>query len=625
MLSRIGPRPDGCCADCAVFVRDGALSWQEKGSPAIQQAADRDFRSIFHEGTAAPLPTLLDLRISHKFAYAFGVVCLLCTSLGTVSLIGLLRINTAVSDIILNSALPKMQTLGDIRYAVSTIRRTDVLLLVCDTQACTDRYLIKRKKYIADYGFEMNKYRPMVSLPGEQNSYDSIQRNLQDYVAVSDRARALAASGDPGQALNAILSPEAQKTYNSGADALEQVVVLNKEAGAREGRETIQMDHTVLITICVFMGSAIVLCGLIGMKLTELIAPPLVRVTAALERVANKDLTVQVEEAGADETGRLSRALNTSVVAMRGVVQSVTQSADAVSAATEALRLRSAQTRSNTHTQTSKISQIAAAAQQMTAADGEISRNAESASHASRKSAENAARGGAVMDAVASTMEKIAASTASVAAKMTSLTHRAEEIGKVVQVIQEISEQTNLLALNAAIEAARAGEHGRGFAVVAGEVRRLAERTRSATEEIAASIRNIQEEAHQTEEVMAMSRGTVETGLLETNRAHDSLQAIIESSKEVEQQIHLIATAASEQTSASAEIADSASQISSLAIENLASAEDSAAECKNLSALASGLDAAMHQFRVHEEATGSGATSAKPAMGALLVMRSARG
>ena len=121
------------------------------------------------------------------------------------------------------------------------------------------------------------------------------------------------------------------------------------------------------------------------------------------------------------------------------------------------------------------------------------------------------------MQAAATTMEKIAAATSSVSEKMTSLAHRSEEIGKVVNVIQEISEQTNLLALNAAIEAARAGEHGRGFAVVAGEVRRLAERTKGATEEIAGTIRSIQEETRDTLEVMEESRTAVETGM-ERNR-----------------------------------------------------------------------------------------------------------
>jgi methyl-accepting chemotaxis protein len=314
--------------------------------------------------------------------------------------------------------------------------------------------------------------------------------------------------------------------------------------------------------------------------------------------VAEKDLTVSVAESGSDEIGRLSAALNTSVASMRGVLQSVAQGAETLSAATAEISARAVEQAGNAHTQSSKTNQIAAAAQQMTATIGEISHNAESAAGASRVSAETADQGGAVMQAAAITMEKIAAATSTVSAKMTSLAHRSEEIGKVVNVIQEISEQTNLLALNAAIEAARAGEHGRGFAVVAGEVRRLAERTKGATEEIAGTIRSIQEETRQTLQVMHDSRTAVETGMGETAHARRSLEAIIDSSKQVEHQIHLIATAATQQTSASGEISESAGQISQLSIESAQGAEEAVEALKNLASLASDLDGMIRQFRL---------------------------
>jgi methyl-accepting chemotaxis protein len=234
----------------------------------------------------------------------------------------------------------------------------------------------------------------------------------------------------------------------------------------------------------------------------------------------------------------------------------------------------------------------------MTATIGEISHNAESAASSSRISAETANQGGTVMQAAAVTMEKIAVATSSVSDKMTALAQRSEEIGKVVSVIQEISEQTNLLALNAAIEAARAGEHGRGFAVVAGEVRRLAERTKSATEEIAGTISSIQEKTRETLQVMQESRTAVETGMGEASHARKSLEAIIESSKQVEHQIELIATAATEQTAASSEISESAGNISQLSVENAQGAEEAVEALKNLASLASDLDGMIRQFRL---------------------------
>jgi methyl-accepting chemotaxis protein len=206
---------------------------------------------------------------------------------------------------------------------------------------------------------------------------------------------------------------------------------------------------------------------------------------------------------------------------------------------------------------------------------------------------------------------------------MASLAQRSEEIGKVVNVIQEISEQTNLLALNAAIEAARAGEHGRGFAVVAGEVRRLAERTKGATEEISGTIRSIQDETRSTLQVMDESRAAVERGMQETANARQSLELTIEASKQVEQQINLIATAATEQTAASGEISESASQISDLASQNVTGAEEAVEALKNLSSLANDLDGIIRQFNLDEDAQAGRKFSGK-ARGAQPALSTAR-
>jgi methyl-accepting chemotaxis protein len=540
---------------------------------------------------------LHNLRISRKFVLAFGLACSLCALLGVEALVGFLKINTVACDIVDNS-MPSVKLLGEVRYAVATIRRTDALLMLCDNSECSTRLVNKRQSYIAAYNTVMEKYASVISYPGERELYDAIRQNATAYIAMSNQAIALLGTGQKDDAAHVLVGADATRVYNAAADAVETDVALNDRMGAEEGTRAIQLVHTLLIATCILMAITVLLCAVVGGVLTHLIVPPLEATTEALEKLAAKDLTGSVECEGADEIGRLSVALNTSVGEMRDVLRSVAQGAETLSAAAEELSVRSTQTNGNTQSQTSKINQIAAASQEMTSTIAEISHNAENASQASRTSAEIASQGGAVMQEAARTMEQIAAATNSVAEKMDSLAKRSEEIGKVVNVIQEISEQTNLLALNAAIEAARAGEHGRGFAVVAGEVRRLAERTQGATKEIAGTIRNIQEETRQTRDVMSNSLGTVETGRSETERARTSLTAIIDASQQVEKQINLIATAATEQTAAFGEISESANHISQLAVENSQAAEEAAEASKNLSSLATNLDGIIRQFRI---------------------------
>jgi methyl-accepting chemotaxis protein len=559
-----------------------------------------------------------NLPIARKFAFAFSLVCILCVGLGVYNFLtfrGIAIRNTDVSE----NAFPSVIHLTAIRGSLNVLRRYDLDLLLCATPACSAHFREMRSKTLADYQGAVAAYEPFISYPGERELYQKFSSSFAQYLDISNRANSLLMQNKPGDALDVSMADSTLAAFQTTLDVSSDDLKMNSQLGMQNAHQA-TIDSTRATWISVGVTFAIVLlCGAIGGGLTRLIAPRIVVATAALERLAAKDLTANVEVSGSDEIGRLGDALNTCVDSMRSVLQSVAEGAEMLSSATTEISARATETAGNAHTQSSKTNQIAAAAQEMTATIGEISHNAESAAGASRQSAETAAQGGAIMQAASTTMEKIAAATGTVSQKMTSLSHRSEEIGKVVNVIQEISEQTNLLALNAAIEAARAGEHGRGFAVVAGEVRRLAERTKGATEEIAGTIRSIQDETRETLEVMHESRTAVESGLGETAHARKSLEAIIESSKHVEHQIHLIATAATQQTAASGEISESTGQISQLATENAQGAEEAVEALKNLASLASDLDGIIRQFTLESgsqagRAFGKGKPSIKPAL-----------
>ena len=555
-----------------------------------------------------------NLSVSRKLTFAFGIVCGLCILLGFYTFFTFRNITSKSVDVS-DHSFPSVIALADIRRAANNARREDLDLMLCQTPACTAEHAARRQKALADYQSGVRLYEPGISYPGERELYQKFSAAFAQYQETSKQANALLAAGKAGDALDLQTSDSVVESYQTAFAAMDDDLNLNAKYGTEESNAASSAStHATWINAGVAL-LIVLLCALIGGALTREIAPRLGRVKAALERLAAKDLTASVVVTGTDEIGRLGEALNTTVASMRSVIQSVAQGAETLSAATTEISARAVQQAGNAHTQSSKTNQIAAAAQERTATIGEISHNAENAAAASRLSAETADQGGAVMQAAAITMEKIAAATNSVSQKMTSLAHRSEEIGKVVNVIQEISEQTNLLALNAAIEAARAGEHGRGFAVVAGEVRRLAERTKGATEEIAGTIRSIQEETRETLQVMQDSRAAVETGIGETARARTSLEAIIESSKQVEHQIHLIATAANEQTSASGEISESAGQISQLSVENAQGAQEAVEALKNLASLASDLDGMIRQFRLEADRQSGGTFpgSAQPA------------
>ncbi|HTX76945.1 MAG TPA: methyl-accepting chemotaxis protein, partial [Terracidiphilus sp.] len=389
------------------------------------------------------MSVIRNMPISRKFYGAFGIVCSLCIVLGVYTFLAFHGI-AGKTAVVSGNHLPSLIHIGEIRNAVSTERSEDLELLLCQTPACTAVHGTRRKQAIADYQQALSAIQPLI-VAEEHGQYEQFWSAIQSYQAASDRAVQLEAGGKIGDALDLLSSEGTVAALSAALNAADQAVQLHEKL-ANENAQSASRNSSYATWIDVAMTLLIVgLCALVGVWLTRLIAPRIQRATAALEKLAAKDLTAALRVSASDEIGRLGDALNTSVAALREVIESVSKGAETLSRATNQMSARAVQSAANANTQSSKTNQIAAAAQEMTVTIGEISQNAENAARASRVSAETADQGGAVMQAAAETMERIASATSSVSEKMTSLAARSEEIGKVVNVIQEISEQTNLL------------------------------------------------------------------------------------------------------------------------------------------------------------------------------------
>lgn len=541
-----------------------------------------------------------NMSLARKFTVAFGLVCSLCIVLGVYTALTFGGVSQKVSTIAQDD-LPSINYLVAARADMNQIRRSDLVLALCQTSECFERDRAYREKALADFQSSMTAYQPYVDPGREREFTNAMSEKFAAYLEISNRTLDLERNHKLSEAAALTSSTTTVDLFRAAMEDSNEDVAFNMDEGRNGAADAATAVHRATAINIAITIAVVLLSALTGWQLTRLIAPRIANGTAALERMAGGDLNVNLKIRGHDEIGRLGIALNRCAEETRKVIQSVASSADTLSAAVTQISAQATQTVSNARNQSAKTNQIAAAAEELTVTIAEISRNSESAATSSRVSAETASSGGNVMRSAAETMERIESASRSVSEKMSSLAIRSEEIGKVISVIQEISEQTNLLALNAAIESARAGEHGRGFAVVAGEVRRLAERTRGATEEIAGTIHSIQEETRQTLDVMRQSESAVQTGIVETTNARKNLDSIIGSSKDVEQQVQLIATAATEQTSAAGEISHSAAEISHLADQSTHGAEQAVEALSSLSSLADSLDSMVHRFRIDDD------------------------
>lgn len=319
-----------------------------------------------------------------------------------------------------------------------------------------------------------------------------------------------------------------------------------------------------------------------------------------LEKLAVGDLTVRMTGDYQGDYQKIKNNINDLADAFNNALSDVVLAVEATASASNQISSSTEEMAAGAQEQSAQTTEVAGAVEEMTKTIFETSKNALSASEAAKNSGTIAKDGGKVVHETIIGMNRVAEVVKKSALTVQALGKGSDQIGEIIQVIDDIADQTNLLALNAAIEAARAGEQGRGFAVVADEVRKLAERTTKATKEIATMIKQIQKDT--SEAVVSMQEGTVEVekGKELADKAGKALEQIIDGADEVVGMATQVAAASEQQSSAAEQISRNIESINNVAQETASGIQQIARASEDLNRLTMNLQELISKFKILE-------------------------
>jgi methyl-accepting chemotaxis protein len=344
---------------------------------------------------------------------------------------------------------------------------------------------------------------------------------------------------------------------------------------------------------------AIISSIILGIWVNRSVMNPISDMLRNLKLIRQKsDLTVTFKTFNDDELGQISTNLTEVIAHLRGIINSIATAASTIGTSAVELNKFTQGNNQRMQRQQAETEQTATAMNQMTATVAEVAQSASAAADSAKNADENAANGNLIVQQSINSMSQLAVQMEKTANVITHLSNESQNIGRVLDVIKSIAEQTNLLALNAAIEAARAGEQGRGFAVVADEVRTLAQRTQSSTQEIESMIATLQQGVKEAVSAMGTGIGQVSEANSKANLAGGALQEIVASVDNITQLNTHIATAAEEQSSVAESINRSIIEISDITKHSTQSAQELSESVGKLNALAASMQEQVKAFKL---------------------------
>jgi len=322
------------------------------------------------------------------------------------------------------------------------------------------------------------------------------------------------------------------------------------------------------------------------------------RISEVAGAIARKDLTFQCSMQSEDTIGDIIKSFNAMAASLRDLIERASRLSSEVRTDSDGIRDQSQQIHDRIDELAARTREISQSIQALADATVEISTRGGEAAGQAAVAGQTAREGISLARGSLEGMARIHDRVSSATERVQSLERSAQDVGAIVQVIREIADQTNLLALNAAIEAARAGEQGRGFAVVADEVRKLAEKTAEATQQIGQMIAAIQSETDLAIAAIGDSMREARIGVEDARKVGDALGEIAGVIEGMVRGVAEIAASVRQQESAVGQVRLSLDAIETLNTATLAAAETGVVMSEKLTVQANSLDAAVKSFRM---------------------------